>query len=80
MNRISESFYIANFISSLSQVFNRIYVLKNLGSIHSKAPVLECILIKQQVFNLQFETLIKKKAATQVFSCEFCKTYKNTFL
>ena len=41
---------------------------------------MECILIKTQALNVQSATLIKKETPAQVFSCEFCKNFKNTFL
>ena len=41
--------------------------------------MLVCILIKMKASNLQPETLIKKQTPSQMFFCEFCKKFKNTF-
>ena len=48
MNCISGSFNISNFISSRSQLFDYIDVIKKLRNIQRKIPVLKSILIKLQ--------------------------------
>ena len=40
----------------------------------------ESVLVKMQVSNLQSEALIKEETPAQVFSCEYSKSFKNTFL
>ena len=59
MNSVSRSFNISNFISRHSLVLQRIDVLKKLRKVHRKTPLLEYILVKIHVSNLQSETLIK---------------------
>ena len=45
--------------------------------IHSKTPVPESFSIKLQAWLPA--TLLKKETLAQVFSCEFCEIFKNTF-
>ena len=45
--------------------------------IHRKATVAECFFNK--VAGLQACNFIKKETVAQVFSCEFCEIFKNTF-
>ena len=61
---------------SRSQMFFKIGVSKNFGKSHRKTPVLESLFNK--VAGLSFVTL-SKKPPTQVFSCEICETFKNTY-
>ena len=61
---------------SRSQMFFKIGVSKNFGKSHRKTPVLESLFNK--VAGLRFVTLLKKPP-TQVFSCEICETFKNTY-
>ena len=56
--------------SSLSRMFFKLDVLKNFCKFHRKTPVLETLFNK--VAGL-------KETSTQVFSCENCKIFKNTF-
>ena len=79
MNWINRSFNISNVIRSRSQSFGRINTLKKLCKILRKTPALVCILIKMQASNLQPEIFIKKETPSRIFSCEFCKKFKNTF-
>ena len=46
-------------------------------NIHRKTPVLESLFNK--VVCLNACNLIKKETPTQMFSCENCETFKNTF-
>ena len=57
MHWISRSFNISNFISSGSQVFSRIDVLKKLRKVQRKTPALKCILIKMQTLTFFVEQL-----------------------
>ena len=61
--------------SSPSQTFFQKDVFKNFCKFHRKNPVLESLFIKilGQTCNFIKETL------TQVFSCEICEIFKNTF-
>ena len=71
----------SNFISSCSHVFGGIDVLAKLRknpqwNTHALNSV---SLVKLPSSNLLAETLIKKKSQAQMFSCKFCKMFKNTF-
>ena len=44
---------------------------------HKKTPVLECFINK--VAGLRPATLFERDSKTQVFSCETCKVFKNTY-
>ena len=58
------------------EVFCKKKVLfKKFYKIHRKKPVLESLFNKVQTFRA---TTLLKSALTQVFSCEYCKTFKNT--
>ena len=61
---------------SRSQMFFKIGVSKNFGKSRRKTPVLDSLFNK--VAGLSFVTL-SKKPPTQVFSCEICETFKNTY-
>ena len=54
--------------------------LKKVGKVHRKTTVLESILVKMQASSLRSETLIKKETTSQMFSCEFCKTFNKIFV
>ena len=58
MNIVNRSFNFSNLISSHLHEFFLVDILKELHKIHRKASVLECLLIKIQVSNLQSGTLI----------------------
>ena len=59
--------------SSLSQMFFRISVLKNFGNFIGKHQRWSIVSIKLQAWTLL------KRDSTQVFSCEICDIFKNTF-
>ena len=64
---------------SLEEVFSKnrkVGVLKNFAKFTGKHPC-QSLLIKLQAEVCNF---IKKETAAQVFSCEFCEHFKNTFL
>ena len=61
---------------SHSQIFYKIGALKNLPKFIEKDLRRSYFLIKLKVGNLQ---LYQKESLAQMFSCEFWKTYKNTF-
>ena len=65
-NNISRSTFVCK--KQSSGVFCKKGVLRNFAKIHRKIPV-------PQACNF-----IKKETQAQVFSCEFCKIFKNTFL
>ena len=68
MNQMKRSFNISNFISSHSQVFGHLDVLKKL---RKKRMCWRTFLVNLQAFTLQ---------SAQTFSCEFCKNFENTIL
>ena len=57
------------------EVFCRKGVLKIFCKIHGKTPVLESLFF----FEPQACNFIKKETLVQMFSCEFCEIFKNTF-
>ena len=68
MNWISQSFNISNFITSRSQVFDHLGVLKNFSrKIHMKKLVLKSVFNKFQASNVQLATFITKETSAQVF-------------
>ena len=54
-----------------------IKLLLKIFKIHRKIPMLGLFVIKLQAF--RSETLLEKTSA-QVFSCEYCEIFKNTYL
>ena len=54
-----------------------IYIFLKFRNIHSEISVLESLLNK--VAELQACNVIKKTTPTQVFSCEYCEVFKNSF-
>ena len=64
--------------NSRSQMFFKTHrCSKKFRNVHRKTPVLETLFIK--VTGLTACILIKKETPTQVFSCEYCKIFKNSF-
>ena len=62
-----------SFRSSRPEVFCKKDVLKNFSKFTGKH-------LFQSLFLIEFfNKLFKKKTQTQVFSCEFCEIFKNTF-
>ena len=61
----------------LEAVFLKIGALKNFTKIIGKYLYQSLFLLKLQAYSCNF---IKKEASAMVCSCEFCKTFKNTFL
>ena len=62
--------------SSRSQMFFRIGVLKNFAIFTGKHLCRSLFLIKLQCWR---PATLLKRDSTQVFSCEYCKIFKNTF-
>ena len=52
-------------------------VIKNFRKFHTKTPALKSLFYK--VEGLLPCNFIKKRLSTGVFSCEICKTFKNTY-
>ena len=67
-------FFVAN-RSILPEVFCKKGVLKNFTKFTGKNLYQRPFLKKLQAP----ATLLKKESLAQVFSCEFCETFKNTF-
>ena len=65
------------FRSRHPEVFSKKCVLENFAKNNRKTLVPEYFLIK---FQAQACNFIKKQPLVQVFSCGFCKIFKNTFL
>ena len=55
----------------------RCSVKKNFYKIHRKTPVPRSFFNK--VADLEAYDIIKKETLAQVFSCEFCEIFKNTY-
>ena len=67
----------AGYRSSRSQMFFKIGVLKNFAIFTGKH--LCCNLFFNKVAGLRYATLLKKETLSQVFSCEYCNIFKNTY-
>ena len=67
---------IAQNRSSRSEVFYKKGVLRNFAKFSGKHLCQSLFLIKVAGLSCNF---IKKETVAQVFSCEFCEFYKNTF-
>ena len=77
MLRVASYFSLVNFYrSSCSQMFFKIGVLKTSAIFTGKTPDLESLFSK--VAGLKACNFVKDNP-TQVFSCEYCKIFKNTF-
>ena len=69
MDWIRRSFTISSFISNRSQLFSRMNVHRKLRQIQRITPRLDP----------QSKTVIRKETPAQVYTCEFWKSFKNTF-
>ena len=71
----SQNLYILLYTSSLPEVFCKKCVLKYLAKFTGKHLCQSLFLIKL----LPSATLLKRETLAQVFFCEICKIFKNTF-
>ena len=69
--------FLANFQKQPRVIFHKKTVLKKFSNIHRKTPVSESLfLINLQSFR---PATLLKRDSTQVFSCEYCEIFKNTY-
>ena len=57
------------------EVFCKKTCSEKFPNFHIKTPVRESLLLKLKISNL-----IKRETPTQIFSCEICKIFKNTYI
>ena len=79
MNRMSRGFNTCNFISTRSQVFEDVGVLKNYAKFTWKHWYWSQFLTKLKASYFQPVTFVKKETPARVFSFEFCEIFKKTF-
>ena len=73
------SFYLISlYRSSCLQIFFKTGALKKSRNIQRKTPMLESLFNKAA--GLKSCNFVKKKALAHMFSCEYCKIFKNIFL
>ena len=75
VNWISQSFSIPNFINSRSQMFSQINVFKKYTKFRGKRLYRNLF----QASNFCLIPFIKEEIPAQLYSCEFCETFKNIF-
>ena len=78
--RLFEKHFVWRFSGKYSQKQSFADVLKNFANVTGKHLFWSLLLIKLQTWRLRACDFIKKgRTPTQVFSCEICKIFKNTF-